>query len=223
MTVIAIFTSSFLVGLSGALMPGPLTALTLERSAGWSRRDGPLAGLAAAAWVSTGHAAAELAMVMALLVGLGGLLSRPAVAGVIGLAGGAVLVWMGWGMASGAPAAGVDLEGTGRKGEGSAVSTAVSGAVVSVSNPYWLLWWATVGASYLALWAAGSVVAVAAFFVGHVASDYVWQLLLAGVVGYGGRWLTPGVYRGLMIGLGVFLAGLGLFFVRSGAGFLGLL
>ncbi len=221
MNLHTIFLSSFLIGLSGALMPGPLTALTMERAASWSRQRGPSHGLWAAVWVSTGHSAAELAMVLALLVGFGAFLSLTPVAGTMGVVGGGVLLWMGRGMMLASRKAGLGSGDVDASPEGGGImSTLVAGGVVSVSNPYWLLWWATVGASYLALWAGGGTAGVMAFYTGHIASDYAWQLLLAGAVSYGGRWLGPPVYRGLMVGLSLFMGALGLYFIYSGIGFL---
>jgi threonine/homoserine/homoserine lactone efflux protein len=61
----AIFTTSFLVSLTGVLSPGPLTALAVREGA----RRGFWAGPALAA----GHGAIELALVVTLALGLAGL------------------------------------------------------------------------------------------------------------------------------------------------------
>jgi len=83
----AIFTTSLMVGCSGALMPGLLLTVTISQSAQRGFWQGPLLIL--------GHAIAELALVLALAAGLSRLLKRKAVAGLIGLLGGAFLLWMG--------------------------------------------------------------------------------------------------------------------------------
>ena len=57
-----IFTTALLVGLSGALMPGPLTAVTMEHA---FRR-----GYLAAPLITLGHASLEVVMVLLLLLGL---------------------------------------------------------------------------------------------------------------------------------------------------------
>jgi len=63
-----IFTTALLVGFSGAVMPGPLTAVTIEHAL---RRGYPAAPL-----VTLGHALLEVVMVILLLVGLGNYLAR---------------------------------------------------------------------------------------------------------------------------------------------------
>ena len=58
----AIFVSSFIVGLSGAMMPGPLLAVTI--------RHASVRGFSAAPLLVLGHAILEAALVCLLLFGL---------------------------------------------------------------------------------------------------------------------------------------------------------
>jgi len=88
--LILIFTTAFIVGLSGALMPGPVTAVMAEHAL---KR-----GFIAAPLVTLGHGIMEVVVVVLLVAGLGGLIDGEGVAGVIGIAGGSVLAWMGYGM-----------------------------------------------------------------------------------------------------------------------------
>ena len=57
--LVLIFSASFVIGLSGAVMPGPLLALTLKESL--SR------GGVAALWLSGGHSFCELLLVTAIV------------------------------------------------------------------------------------------------------------------------------------------------------------
>ncbi|MBW1681614.1 MAG: LysE family transporter [Deltaproteobacteria bacterium] len=82
-----IFSGSFALALSGALMPGPLLTVTVSESARIGLRAGPL--------LITGHAILELLLVVALVLGLGPVLKDSLVMGIVALVGGGMLVWMG--------------------------------------------------------------------------------------------------------------------------------
>jgi len=223
----AIMVSSFLVGLSGALMPGPLTTLTIERAS----RLGAGAGMA----VAVGHSLLELVTVIALALGLGSVLGQPSVAGAVGLVGGLVLAWMGWTTIRSAPA--IASAPARDPTTGAALSPVrpaapapsgggpgkvllplralLGGIVVSLANPYWSLWWATIGTTYLGLWGGTRLTNLAAFYLGHVSSDILWLGLLSVGVARGVRYLSGQVYRGILVGLGAFLIALAAFCLCS--------
>ena len=68
LALILIFTSSFVIALSGALMPGPLLTVTISESTRRGAVAGPLMIL--------GHGILELALILALLAGLAPILKR---------------------------------------------------------------------------------------------------------------------------------------------------
>ncbi len=70
----AIFASALVIGLSGAMMPGPL----LTASIGYTVERGFLAG---GPLLVLGHAILELALVALVLAGIGPFLSRPCCCG----------------------------------------------------------------------------------------------------------------------------------------------
>jgi len=137
-----IFGTSFVVGLSGAAMPGPLLALNISEAARRGFWAGPL--------LIVGHAIIELVLVIALAWGLSQILGNNLVAGIIGVVGGLFLMWMSFSLFRQAqhqvlPMADDPQEGTSTR------RLVLAGVLVSVANPFWLLWWATVGTTYL-LW-----------------------------------------------------------------------
>ena len=85
--IILFAITSFLVGLSGALVPGPMLTVTISDSFKKGFIAGPL--------VTSGHIFMEIVMVLLLLFGLGWLIGSPTASFVIGLVGGTVLVIMG--------------------------------------------------------------------------------------------------------------------------------
>lgn len=205
--------SAFIVGFSGALVPGPLSAMTVAESARRGFRAGPL--------LTLGHAIAEVAIVGALAVGLSRVFQAPLVSGGIALIGGVVLLWMGAGMARDALNGRFSLSVAGESGAPVAATADVrTGLLVSVANPYWILWWATVGAAYVVMALKLGVIGLAAFYIGHIMSDLSWNSLLAFVVSSGRRVINDRLYRGVLVACGVFLVAMGLTFAWAGAGFL---
>ncbi len=210
-----IFATSLLVGYSGALMPGPLLTVTVSESARRGFRMGPL--------LVAGHGVAEVLLLVALALGLSRLLDLGVVRGAIALLGGLVLLWMGYGIIRAVWRREVSISGKLVGSSAPAVAAnrhLLTGALVSVSNPYWIIWWATVGASYVAWSLASGPLGLISFYAGHILSDLTWYSLIAGVVAGGGRLLNDTAYRTVLGVCGTFLLALGLYFLVSGAGWL---
>lgn len=181
-----IFASSFLIALSGALMPGPLLTATISES---SRR-----GFAAGPLLIAGHALLELALVASLLLGLAPFLQQPAVFAATAVAGSVILSGMAFGMFRSFPSLRLSWDANHRP-RGSPI---LSGILMSAANPYWIIWWATIGLGYILYsWRFG-LWGVAVFFAGHILADLAWYSLVAAAVAGGRRFLTDRLYRGLM-------------------------
>lgn len=197
-TPAAIFVSSFIIGLSGALMPGPLLAVAV--------RDSARRGFIAAPLLVVGHGILEAALVALILLGLAEWLKGEVATAVISLAGGAMLLWMAVGMAREVrtlSAPGAEAPGAGSaagKGAdaGSAARSILDGIVVSVSNPYWSFWWATIGLAYLVVARSLGAAGIAAFFAGHILSDFAWYMAVGLGVCMGRGRLTDRFYRGVV-------------------------
>jgi threonine/homoserine/homoserine lactone efflux protein len=208
--VLALFTTSFVVGFSGALMPGPVATVTIAESARQGFRVGPL--------ITLGHALTEVVMVATLALGLSVVLQQPLIAGAIGVGGGLVLLWMGWGLVSSAWRGTISLQfAAGGSGPVGRLGLVPAGIVTSLVNPYWFLWWATVGASYVVFGLQFGWLGVAAVFVGHILADLSWNCLLSLAVASGRRFLSDRLYRGLLAVCGLFLIVLSVAFVIYGA------
>ena len=208
-TIVLIVTTSFVVGLSGALMPGPMLALTIGQTTRYGFWAGPL--------IVLGHGILELALVIALVFGLSHIIGNPLVLSIVGIIGGLVLIYMGSTTArQGLNRATLALD----QGNNSQNHKLVlSGILVSVSNPYWTLWWATIGLTYL-LWSSKlGIAGVATFFASHISADLVWYALIAFIIVKGRKIISDAVYRWFLIVCGIALVGLGGYFIVSGASF----
>ena len=92
------------------------------------------------------------------------------------------------------------------------------GAIVSLSNPYWTVWWATIGVKLAADGLAIGPLGVVAFFVGHQLADVSWYAFVIIVVHRGKGLLTPRVYCTIMGLLGAVLLYIGVRFIGQAFG-----
>ncbi|HHV55838.1 MAG TPA: LysE family transporter [Firmicutes bacterium] len=219
--------STFLISLSGAMAPGPLLTVAIAAAP----RHGWRAGLR----VAFGHGVVEAVLVLAVACGFHHFLARPPVSSAIGIVGGAFLVFLGlsqWrtlpGMGELLPAAEPAPGATGGKMIRSIRYPFLGGVLATLANPYWVIWWATVGSTLMArtvgtLARAGMPGAdipglawLATFFTAHVLADFACLTAAAGVAAAGGRWLGGSVYRWMLGGTAVALVIFGLVFLHSG-------
>ncbi len=160
-----------------------------------------------------GHGILEVCLVVAVVLGLGKILVRDSVVGWIGVLGGAVLVWMAWGMFR--SLRGLSLSTAADRGERRR-HPVLAGVLTSLANPYWAVWWATIGLGYIALSLKLGTVGLVAFYCGHILSDLVWYGAISLSLVLGHRLLTDRAYRGLVAACAVFLFGFGLYFGYAG-------
>ena len=238
----AIFATSFVVSLTGALSPGPLTTLAV--------REGVRRGFWAGPALAAGHGVIEGVLVIGLALGLNQLLDTDVVTATVALAGGAYLIYLGLRTVITAPAQELQLEAEGvpvgreftphdtpasaggdltpplaRAGvvraipAGVATGLAVSGLAVSVTNPFWLAWWATIGTAYIVEALEEGAIGVGAFYTAHIITDIGWLSLIAFVLAGGRRMMSRTAYRGILGACGLILVALGAWFLTSGLGY----
>jgi threonine/homoserine/homoserine lactone efflux protein len=232
----AIFSFSFLVAMTGAMAPGPLLTYTIIQSAK-ARKRGYLTGL----WIITGHALLEMLIIAFLLLGFSFVLKDRFVVRAIGVTGGVILAWFGasilWDvfqgriptdfLRSGGPERDRD-EPWPERGGGKAGSTCsagdkgekrgldnpvVGGFLVSMANPYWWVWWATIGFAFLVQFdiTLKAWPRLLAFFLGHEAGDLVWYVVVSCLCFFGLQHLNRRAYYGILSVCALFMILFGLF------------
>ncbi len=210
--LLSLYATFMLISLSGALSPGPLTALSIS--------EGARAGRWAGTRLAIGHGMVEIPLVFAIAYGLGEWLRRPLVGGMIGLVGAAVLLWMGYGLAAGAWRGKLTLAGAAVGPQPAALrfGHVPGGVLFTITNPYWSLWWATLGATYVARVVALSAApaAVGGLAVSHWGTDLVWLGGLSLLVASGRGIIGTRGYRIVLLGCGFFLIVFSFYFAWSG-------
>lgn len=203
-----LFITAFIVGLSGAMMPGPLLSYTIAESArrGWTA--GPLMVL--------GHGILELALVIGIMAGLSSFIQNQLISSGIALIGGAFLLYLGFSMSRQAARGELIPEGSGVGSEAKGMHPVLAGILISLSNPYWSVWWATIGLGYFTLALQSGGYGLAAFFTGHISADFLWYVMVAILVANGRRFLSRKAYNFILLACGLFLIGMGIYFICTG-------
>lgn len=204
LSLIAILSSSFLIALSGALMPGPLLTVTVSESTQRGAIAGPL--------MIMGHGILELVLVLALLSGLAPFLKRDDVFVAIALAGGCILFWMAISMFRSLPALRLDFSAEKPRPK----NLVMAGILMSLANPYWTIWWATIGLGYILHSMKFGVAGVIAFFIGHILADLAWYAFISFSVAKGRTFFSDKIYRRLIAGCAFFLVLFAGYFFYSG-------
>lgn len=205
LVLLGIMVSAFFVGLSGALSPGPMLALTIDHSLRKGFRAGPL--------IVFGHAILEFALILVIVAGVGDFLQKPAVIRILSILGGGMLVFLGQDMVRNTGTMNLSPENK-KQITGSSV---LGGILTSLSNPYWTLWWVVIGFVYLGVASQYGFIGIICFFIGHISSDLVWYSIVSFSLSRGKTIMSPVVYRVLVCCCGVFLILFGvLFFVCVG-------
>ena len=185
----------FGVGLSGALAPGPTLLATISGAV----RHGLLVG----GRVAAGHLLVEGVLAIALVLGIAPLVLSQRMG--IAVVGGAALV--GFGLLTLQSARTASLVAP--AGADERVGPFLAGVLTSVANPYFWLWWATLGGALLASALARGPGDAAFYLVGHGAADLGWLLLVGAAVARGSAFLPDRAYRLLLGACGVALVAIG--------------
>lgn len=182
-------------------MPGPLLSVTINESAGnkgWL--SGPLLVL--------GHAVLELILVLLIFMGLAPLLNHYLFFIIIGIAGSSFMIWMAAGMIRKLPSLSIRAEKTEKKR-----FLPLSGALMSLANPYWTIWWVTIGLTYILGAVELGISGVIVFFIAHILADLVWYSFVSAAVYKGRSIMTDKAYRILTGVCACFLMGYGGFLI----------
>lgn len=206
-----VFSFSFLVALTGALAPGPLMSYTIIKTVK-TRRRGYLTG----AWVIAGHAILEFIVVLLLLFGFSFVFKNIIVIRVIGGIGGVILVFFGYSIVRDVYTGKIDtgfLEAD--QPENASVTEqrkaldypVIGGIMISMSNPYWWIWWATIGSAFMIQFeiSFSQWPRLIAFFLGHETGDFLCYLGISILSFFGIRKLNKRFYLGILIFCGLFM------------------
>lgn len=198
MHLLLFLANVLVISLSGALAPGPVTAAAIGMGAR-RRFAGTLMAL--------GHGVVEFPLMVLLIFGVGRLLTLPAVSMAIGLIGGGFLILIGVQM----------LRGLGEMEAGATPLTRggplATGILLSAGNPYFLIWWATVGLTLITTAQGFGAWAFVLFALTHWACDLVWLTALSWASFKGSVLLGPKRQRLVLALCAAAMLGFGVYFI----------
>lgn len=203
----SLFFSSLIMGYSGALMPGPVLVVTINEA---TKR-----GLRSGFFVSVGHVLLELVLVILLTFGLAEILSLKPIVALIGFFGGLFLSWMAYNILKDTLRRKVSLSFDTRSNHNEMGSMAL-GIFTSLFNPYWFMWWVSVGAYFLFKSLEFGIIGISVFYIGHILSDLSWYGLVSFTMARGKNFMVERVYRAILIFCGATLIFFSVFFIKSG-------
>lgn len=182
----AFLLKTIAISLSGVMAPGPVTVATMVD--GTRRRH-------AGAWVAVGHAVIEIPLIVVIVTGAAVLFRSDGFRAGIGLAGGGFLLLFGAQLLMGLDD--VVTRGASRTSRRHPFWT---GVALTGGNPYFLLWWATIGLSLTAQAAELGAWAFALFALVHWLCDLVWLEALS-LASFKGSSLLAGRTQRTVLGL----------------------
>jgi threonine/homoserine/homoserine lactone efflux protein len=200
MTLAAFLLSVVFISLSGVMMPGPVFAITVVQG-----RRSPYAG----ALVALGHGIIEFPLMLLVYLGLAAFLKHRATQIAIGALGGLMLIWMGYGMIREWDDQTSGAEHPLRAGP------LASGVATTAANPYFFLWWATVGAMLISRSMAFGFGGFLLLTVTHWLCDLGWDSLVGYTTYRSRRLWTPLVQRAVFTLCGLCLVAFGVYFAVS--------
>jgi threonine/homoserine/homoserine lactone efflux protein len=198
--MLAFLASVFVISLSGALMPGPVFATVLTKSC-----KSPWAG----AQASLGHAVIEVPLIFLISFGGAVFFDQAAVKFILGVAGGGMVVWMGIGMFRARKVIASEQKDT-------SYNAFTAGIMLSAGNPFFILWWATIGALLISKAAEFGAGGLWALILTHWSTDLIWMSLVSAVVYRTHRLWTPALQVAVFTLCSLLLVGFGGWFIVSG-------
>ena len=205
-----IFISALMVGFSGAIVPGPMFTVVITNST--------TKGFRSVVYTVLGHAFIELIILILFLAGLLQYLNNPIVIKIIGIAGGAALLYLAYDLINSSLRNKLKIDCSQEDKERNKSKINMSspffqGILVSAVNPYWYVWWVTIGAAFLINSIKYGPLGVCFFYIGHISSDFIWYLVIGFLISKGRKYFNRKVYKIIFILCGLFLIYLGVKFI----------
>jgi len=188
-----------LVSLSGVMMPGPVFAVTVTKG-----RRNRMAG----ALIAVGHGVIEFPLMALIYVGFGWFFTSRLAKLTIGLAGGLMLIYMGIEMFKERKKI---WEETGSLG----YSSFVAGILTTSANPYFFLWWATVGNCLIIDAVSFGLLGFLLLAITHWLCDLSWDLFVSITVFKSGHFWTKRLHELVFGFCALILIGFGAWFILS--------
>ena len=198
--MLPILLSVVVISLSGVMMPGPMFAMTVAKS-----YRTPWAG----AQVSLGHAVIEVPLILLIYFGFAGFFQNNTVQVVLSLLGGGMIIWLGISMFR----ARAEVV---QRGTDLPYNAFVAGIITSGLNPFFLLWWATIGLLLVSRFQTYGTTGLIALIITHWLCDLAWLTLVSVSIYRTQKFLGQRIQQGIFVVCSLLLVGFGGWYLISG-------
>ena len=195
---IQILVMAFTIGLTGALAPGPTLVATVNTSlkTGWTA--GPK--------VAAGHALVEILVFLLIVQGLA--VAAQQYSRYIAALGGLALIAFGLLTVLGSKSAALVSPA-----QDSIANPYLAGVITSAANPYFWIWWLSIGSALVIDGLKGGLILAGLFMIGHWGADFGWYTLVSTSMERGKKILSEANYRRILALCGCFLVMFGLHYL----------
>jgi len=198
--MLPILLSVAVISFSGVMMPGPMLAVTLAKS-----YRSPWAGV----WIALGHAVIEVPLILLIYFGFAQFFQVTVVRLALSVAGSGMIIWMGVSMFRA-------RSEVARKGKDLPYNAFTAGILTSVFNPFFLVWWATIGSMLIMRILEFGTMGLIVFIMVHWLCDLAWLTLVSNVIYRTHAFWNQHVQEWLFIACSLLLVGFGIWFLISG-------
>ena len=186
-----------IISLSGILMPGPVFTVTVAKG-----HQNKYAG----AFIAMGHGLVELPLMALIYLGFIQFITGAGFRRGIAFFGGAALLYLGY-----------MLYGTRKrvleKGQEVSYGAFAAGAITTWANPYFFIWWATIGAALIMSASFYGFIGFLLFAFVHWMCDFIWGLVVSWTVFKSKKFWTPRIHEIVFGGCGLLLTVFGGWFI----------
>ncbi len=209
-SIYQIFIGSLLVAFSGALVPGPMLTLVISSVAE--------KGFWTSFFIVVGHSLLELLVVISFFLGVLKCLENPLIVKIIAILGGVFLLYLGVDIIISIFRKKyiIDFKSIVKKRTITGKSTVIvilKGVLISLMNPYWYIWWITIGAAFIIKSVEFNIPGISSFYLGHISADFIWYLFIGFLINTGRKFFNQKIYNGILAACSIFLFYLGIRFI----------
>lgn len=190
------------ISLSGVMFPGPTFAGTIAKGC-----NDKFAGMK----IAVGHGIIEIPLITLLFFGFAEFFKNNFVKIFIGIVGGAILLYIGFNM--------IRLRNNLKFGNACLPYNSITvGILTTISNPYFFLWWATIGLTLILIATSFGIFAVVLFAVVHWSCDFLFDSFVSYSIFKSRKFWTEKTYSYVFGICGVIILIFGVWFIATSLG-----
>jgi threonine/homoserine/homoserine lactone efflux protein len=197
-SVLEVLALGFTIGLTGAMAPGPTLLATVNSSLKFGWTSGPK--------MAAGHALVELVIFILIVQGIA--MAPQRYSSYISVIGGVALILFGALTLKGSKNASMV-----RPDGGKAENPYIAGVLTSAANPYFWIWWLSIGSAMILDGLRTSLFLAALFLIGHWGADFAWYGLVSTSIDRGRAVLSERSYRIILAFCGLMLMVFGAYYL----------